>query len=214
MKDSGIPLKLLLPILLAVAVVTLLFGWFLGRSGWNISEVGAGPVKLVPPTASAVVLASPSEVVHATVMPSATISPKRIPETTSVIQLSSTPSPASQRTPLTTSLADRECDTRYVVADSAAEGTKKTYVRCPIGEVEYIIQPDDILVAIELECSDTARQPITFNKDAARSEGERLAVFTSAVFSSRRDCRVYITIANTVSDLMGYRVLQEVIRQP
>ena len=36
--------------------VILLLGWFLGRSGWNITEIDGGFVKLAPPTATSSLL--------------------------------------------------------------------------------------------------------------------------------------------------------------
>ena len=48
MKDTKIPIGWLIPI---VGVI-LLLGWFLGRSGWNVTEVDGGIVKLAPPTAT------------------------------------------------------------------------------------------------------------------------------------------------------------------
>ncbi|MEA3308895.1 MAG: hypothetical protein U9Q70_05225 [Chloroflexota bacterium] len=51
MKDTKIPIGWLIPI---VGVI-LLLGWFLGRSGWNVTEVDGGIVKLAPPTATIIV---------------------------------------------------------------------------------------------------------------------------------------------------------------
>lgn len=48
MKDTKIPLGWLIPII----GVILLLGWFLGRLGWNVTEVDGGIVKLAPPTAT------------------------------------------------------------------------------------------------------------------------------------------------------------------
>ena len=48
MKDLKIPIGWLVPII----GVILLLGWFLGRSGWNVTEVDTGVAKLAPPTAT------------------------------------------------------------------------------------------------------------------------------------------------------------------
>lgn len=38
--------------LLPLAGLLILLGWFLGRSGWNVTEFDGGVVKLAPPTAT------------------------------------------------------------------------------------------------------------------------------------------------------------------
>lgn len=45
MKDLKIPLGWLIPIIGFI----LLLGWFLGRSGWNLTELDTGIAKLAPP---------------------------------------------------------------------------------------------------------------------------------------------------------------------
>lgn len=54
MKDTKIPIGWLIP----VVGVILLLGWFLGRSGWNVTEVDGGIVKLAPPTATTIIAQS------------------------------------------------------------------------------------------------------------------------------------------------------------
>jgi|GEM_PF-5227981 len=129
--------------------------------------------------------------------------PVPLPQITSIVD---TPRSEVQKQPSATPMA---CDQNPIISERAPEGTKKTYVRCPVGDVEYVIQPDDFLTSIVLDCPDTGQQSISFKKNEQLSQGELLAVYDSARFTSRQGCRVYITIVNTVSDLMGYRLRQE-----
>lgn len=101
------------------------------------------------------------------------------------------------------------CDQNPIVAENAVEGTEKTYVRCPVGEVEYVIQPDDILVSIVLDCPGVQPVTIPFTKNDALSEGQLLPIYNSGRFTSAQGCKVLITIVNTVADQMGYRLRQE-----
>lgn len=60
MKDQRIPIGLLIPII----GLALLFGWFLGRSGWNIKEIDAGVVKWAPPTEPSSAPLQPTPIVN------------------------------------------------------------------------------------------------------------------------------------------------------
>ncbi len=68
MKDTKIPLGWLIPI---VGII-LLLGWFLGRSGWNVTEIDGGIVKLAPPTPTLVLQPSAT---HQEIEPSPTYTP-------------------------------------------------------------------------------------------------------------------------------------------
>jgi hypothetical protein len=56
MKDLKIPIGWLIPIIGFV----ILLGWFLGRSGWNLTEVDTGIAKLAPPTPSVILQPTPT----------------------------------------------------------------------------------------------------------------------------------------------------------
>ena len=115
---------------------------------------------------------------------------------------------------LITSQPDIQCDTRLFVRESAAQGTEKTYIRCPVGEIVYSIQTDDLLTAISLRCPGSTPKPIGFHKNEQLSANEQLATFDSDRFISLTGCQVYITIANSLADQTGYWIRQEVVKSP
>jgi hypothetical protein len=62
MKDQKIPIGWLIPI----AVSILLIGWYLGHSGWNVTEINPVFVKLSPPTATPLAGQTQAEIQQAT----------------------------------------------------------------------------------------------------------------------------------------------------
>ncbi len=106
--------------------------------------------------------------------------------------------------------SDPICDTRSYVREPAATNTTKTYIRCPVGEVEYSIQVDDFLDSIILECPGNEPQEIKYTKNESRSEGQLLLTFDSDRFTSYAGCKVKITITSSVENI-GYTIRQEII---
>lgn len=117
----------------------------------------------------------------------------------------------SQSGALPTSTSDPDCDKDNYIRDTLPEGTLKTYIRCPIGEVEYLIQADDNLYNLTLHCPNAVERSISFSKDKQLSEGQALPTFRSEKFITSSDCQVYIVIENTIADQMGYTITQEEI---
>jgi hypothetical protein len=105
---------------------------------------------------------------------------------------------------------DPSCMTVTPFRELGSNGETKTYIRCPVGQVQYSIQVDDILDSIILSCPNQPNQNITFSKNEARSKNELLNTFDSEVFRSEAGCKVKITITNNFAE-MGYTVWQEVI---
>jgi hypothetical protein len=105
------------------------------------------------------------------------------------------------------------CDRVTTVREPADQNERKTYIRCPVGNIQYLIQVDDMLESITLDCPETSLQTIAFSKNAGRSAGQLLPTFDSEKFTSQSGCKVYITIVNGL-DQIGYTIWQEVIGQP
>jgi len=193
----------------AMRLVLALFGLFLmavSVSGYFLGSrptQGTNEISLQEPESNTPVF--PTVAVTAT-MPQ----PDNEPTVVGPTVISSTAEPTPTMQPIPT--FDPTCDTRFFVRESAGEGTGKTYIRCPVGEVEYSIQTDDLLTEIALECPDSGRQSISFAKNEQLSEGEELPTFDSARFTSYPGCKVYITIVNTIADQMGYTIREEVVR--
>jgi hypothetical protein len=72
MKDSK-SLAWLLPL----AGLLILFGWFLGRAGWNFSKLNVGIGELEPPTATSISQTAKSE--HSTASSSTPVQPSPVP---------------------------------------------------------------------------------------------------------------------------------------
>lgn len=104
-----------------------------------------------------------------------------------------------------------DCDDRYFVQEIANPGQEFTYTRCPIGEIKYSIQVDDLLTQIVLECPSLERRQIGFSKNKELSDGEMLPTYDSEQFSSFPGCKVEITVVNTIADQSGYTIRQEII---
>jgi len=107
-----------------------------------------------------------------------------------------------------------QCSSDVYIREKGNVGDKKTYVRCPTGEVEYVIQPDDMLLSIRYKCPDGTDQLIGFHIDDALSSGEQLPIYRSDRFISKPGCYVEIAVQNSVADLMGYTIRREVVGQP
>ena len=154
--------------------------------------------------------------------------PSDTPKPISITEISTTPTniesvnPSPSETPiiLPTSIevsepllrptSDPICDTRSYVREPVATNTTKTYIRCPVGEVEYSIQVDDFLDSIILECPGNEPQEIKYTKNESRSEGQLLTTFDSDRFTSYAGCKVKITITSNVENI-GYTIWQEII---
>lgn len=113
---------------------------------------------------------------------------------------------------LSASTSDPSCMTITPFREMGKNGETKTYIRCPVGQVQYSIQVDDILNSIVLSCANQPDRNITFSKNEARSKNELLNTFDSESFRSEAGCKVKITIINNFAE-MGYTVWQEVIGQ-
>jgi hypothetical protein len=110
-----------------------------------------------------------------------------------------------------TFIPDPSCMTGYVpFREMGANGETKTYIRCPVGQIQYSIQVDDILNSIILSCPNQPDKNISFSKNEARSAGQLLNSWDSEVFRSEQGCKVLLTITNNYAE-MGYTVWQEVI---
>jgi len=140
--------------------------------------------------------------------PRAPALPSPLPSLTSPSEHAAT-NRATQAIPAPT--PDPICNEDFYVRESAAEGTRRTYVRCPVGEVEYSIQVDDLLESMVFECPGKAQQQISFLKNQQLSAGEQLPTFDSMRFTSASGCKVQITIVNTIANKIGYTIRQEVI---
>lgn len=92
MKDEKIPVGWLLPI----AGFLLLLGWLLARSGWSVTEVEVGGVKLAPPTAMTIIAQSTAVFQEA---PQQTILPDTSPPIVSESDLTPVPTTASTSAP-------------------------------------------------------------------------------------------------------------------
>ena len=142
-----------------------------------------------------------------------------VPERTSSMSSVSTAIPYSPTIVLTSTAVSvpskedlqLECDMSGYIRESADPGTIKDYLRCPLGTIEYIIQPDDLLLSIDYRCPNEDDKPIKFQLDEDLSKGEALAVYRSERFISYPGCIVDFKIENTVADLMGYTIRQEVV---
>jgi hypothetical protein len=107
-------------------------------------------------------------------------------------------------------IPDPSCMTVTPFREMGKNGETKTYTRCPVGQVQYSIQVDDILNSIILSCPGQPDRNITFSKNEARSKNELLNTFDSETFQSEPGCKVKITIINNFAE-MGYTIWQEVI---
>ena len=99
MKDLKIPIGWLVPII----GVILLLGWFLGRSGWNVTEVDTGIAKLAPPTATDVsyLIPQPTTVSQPSTPRQAMPTTTNIPPATATPQIQATNTqPVLQPTPV------------------------------------------------------------------------------------------------------------------
>jgi hypothetical protein len=111
---------------------------------------------------------------------------------------------------LPTFTPDPSCMTISPFREMGELSETKTYIRCPVGQVEYSIQVDDTLNSIILSCPNQPDKNISFAKNEARSANELLITWDSESFRSEQGCKVKITITNNYAE-MGYTVWQEVI---
>jgi hypothetical protein len=111
---------------------------------------------------------------------------------------------------LPTYIPDPNCMTITMFREMGKDNETKTYVRCPVGQIQYSIQIDDVLNSMILSCPGQPDKNISFSKNQARSDGQLLITVDSEVFRSEQGCKVYLTITNSIAE-MGYTVWQEVI---
>ena len=133
------------------------------------------------------------------------ISVKKLPQPSSTAQQPIIPTEI-----LSTYTPDPSCMTTNMFREMGKSNETKTYVRCPVGQVQYSIQIDDVLKSIILSCPGQPDKNISFSKNQARSDGELLITVDSEEFRSEAGCKVYLTITNSIAE-MGYTVWQEVI---
>lgn len=109
------------------------------------------------------------------------------------------------------STPDTNCmTTAFSIREPANQSETKTYIRCPVGQVQYSLQVDDTLNSIVLSCPNQPDENIHFSKNEALSANQQLITWDSESFRSEEGCKVKITITNNY-DQIGYTIRQEII---
>lgn len=124
-----------------------------------------------------------------------------------------TNTPALTLPPTNTSvsvLSVHDCDQRKEVREEARLNETRSYVRCPVGEIQYSLQTDDSLESVVLQCPGKADQLIEFKLNEARSNGELLPTYDTIKFISYLNCQVSIRV-NNGSGPMGYTIWREIV---
>ncbi|MBX3005866.1 MAG: hypothetical protein KF821_08605 [Anaerolineales bacterium] len=104
------------------------------------------------------------------------------------------------------------CESRVVIREQVANNTTMSFTRCPVGEIKYLIQADDLLNSVLLDCPGTSNQTIPFYRNDQRSEGQLLPVFETVNFRSFEGCKVHFSITSSVGNI-GYTIWQELVSQ-